>query len=159
MRSYGVVWVMALFTGCGDEGDGQGPGSASITGTIRQQMLQPTTAFYTTQPVLGIDVLVMPEAGEACVMDGNSTGQTTLIFFPCGPVTATSYPIVDPDTACGATPHAAILVEGLEGDPTELFATAGTVTITSAGPSIVGSLAATMDGVSVTGTFDAIDCP
>ena len=157
MRSCVVVSVVCLFAGCSDEGS-QGPGSASITGTIRQQTPQPITAFYTPHPFLDIDVLVMPEAAEACATEGSSNGLTTVIGFPCGAATATSYPIADGNTTCGASPHVAMLIEGFDGDPNELVATAGSVIITSTTPSIVGSFTATVDGGSISGTFNAIDC-
>ncbi|HVK86438.1 MAG TPA: hypothetical protein VM513_20105 [Kofleriaceae bacterium] len=157
MRICVVVSVMALFTGCSD-GNNQGPGWATIIGTIQQQTPQPTTAFYMAHPILDIDVLVMPEAGEACATEASDVGLTTVIGFPCGAATATSYPVADPDMACGEAPYVAILVEGFDGELDEVVATAGTVTITSSAPSIVGTFTATIDGVPVTGTFDAIDC-
>lgn len=136
------------------------PGSATITGTIQGETFQPTTAFYYLHPIGGHDVLVLKEGGQACETEAG-TGQTVVLGFPCGPAAAGTLesPVDLENASCTPTPYIWTLVEGFTGEESEYLATAASVTVTSASPSITGTFTATVDGSTIAGAFNAVDCP
>jgi hypothetical protein len=144
----------------GIDGAGPGPGSATITGTIAEQTIEPTTAFYGLHPIGGYDVLVLSEGGTVCRFDVAATGQAVIAGFPCGPAAPGSYPIRSTADACEpGTPHVWMIAEGFDGKVPEHDATGGTLEVTGVTPFVIGTLTADFGpGDAITGTFSAVPC-
>jgi hypothetical protein len=141
-------------------------GSATIDGTLNDETIEPSGAWYGLHPRAAHFVLAMPEADVTCDFESRLEGLNAIVGFPCGPAEAVTYPVAaDPEAPCDPeAPHVWFLVEGFDfsgGGDTELLAASGSVTIRSAGEaSIAGSFDADFgpDG-ALTGSFDASVCP
>lgn len=140
-------------------------GTATIDGTLNEETIEPSGAWYGLHPKAGYFVLVMPEADVTCDVESRPEGLVAVVGFPCGPAEAVTYPVAaDPEATCDPeAPHVWLLVEGFDfsgGGDTEFLATSGSVTIRSADRSaIAGGFDADfgIDG-ALTGSFDASVC-
>lgn len=134
-----------------------GAGSARIEGTLAEETLSPTTAYFIEAP-FGV-VIVMPDGGADCTLEEPEGTLTAMIGFPCGFGGAGTLSVA-PTTTCGDLSTAWVLVEGFEGEIPDYRAGSGTVTIdTAGGGSITGSFEADFgDDGSLTGTFTAVVC-
>ena len=140
-------------------------GTATIDGTLNGETIEPSGAWYGLHPKADDFVLVMPEAEGTCDVGSGPEGLVAVVGFPCGPGEAVTYPVAaDPEAACDPeAPHVWLLVEGFDvsgGGDSELLAASGSVTIRSAGGSVIaGGFDADFgaDG-ALTGSFDASVC-
>jgi hypothetical protein len=137
-----------------------GGGTATITGTLSEQTVNPTSAYLIEHPLVMQDVLVMPESGVSCSVEGQPD-LTAVIGFACGDPSVGTHDVRDPEAVdCMDTPHVFFLVEGFTGEFSEYLAATGTVTVdTLTAEEITGSFTADFgDKGTLTGTFAADVC-
>ncbi len=141
-------------------------GSATIDGTLNDETVEPSGAWYGLPPEADRFVLAMPEADLTCDFESRPEGLIAIVGFPCGPAEAVTYPVAaDPEAPCDPeAPHVWLLVEGFDfsgGGDSEFLAASGSVTIRSADQaSVAGSFDADFgpEG-ALSGSFDASVCP
>src|SRR5687767_13702637 len=95
--------LLSASAACGSDDDDPGGGggaSATIEGTLGETEVSPATAFLTEHPLVDVDILVMPEVGETCVLDEESMGVVVVIGFPCGVPEVGEHPVSQEEGVC-----------------------------------------------------------
>ena len=136
-------------------------GSATITGTLAEQTVEPLSVFLIDHPIGGFKVLVMTEDASLHCEVGSGTGLVAVVGFPCGDAVVGTTAIAGSETIdCKSADGHWFLVEGFTGEFSEYEAVSGSLTIDSVGASVEGSFSADFgDKGALAGSFEAVTCP